>query len=66
MGTFQLKEGLFEYSVKRLAPEEREEALRRIEKSVRLTDNSLKQFMNIGNATAENVDPTQVDKLSNI
>jgi hypothetical protein len=66
MGTFQLKEGLFEYSVKRLAVEEREEALRRIAKSVRLTDNSLKQFMNIGNATSENVDSTQGDQQANI
>jgi hypothetical protein len=40
--------------------------LRRIEKSVRLTDNSLKQFMNIGNATAENVDPAQADKEANV
>jgi len=66
MGTFQLKEGLFEYSVKRLAPEAREEALRRIEKSVRLTDDSLKQFMNIGNATAENVDPANGDQQVSI
>jgi hypothetical protein len=66
MGTFQLKEGLFEYSVKRLLPEERADALRRIEKSVRLTDDSLKQFMNIGNTTVENADPPQSDQHANI
>jgi hypothetical protein len=53
MGTFQPKEGLFEYSVKRLGADEREEALRRIEKTVPLTDSSLKQFMNIGVAVAD-------------
>jgi hypothetical protein len=49
MGKFQLKEGLFEYSTKRLPTEEREDALRRIEKTVPLNDDELKRFMNIGN-----------------
>jgi hypothetical protein len=49
MGTFQAKEGLFEFSVKRLGAEEREEAVRRIEKNVPSIDPSLKAFLNIGN-----------------
>jgi hypothetical protein len=53
MGEFQLKEGLFEYSVKRLATDVREDALRRIERNLPLSDQSLKQFLNIGNAQAE-------------
>jgi hypothetical protein len=53
MGEFQLKEGLFEYSVKRLSTDVREDALRRIERNVPLRDQSLKQFLNIGNAQAE-------------
>ena len=56
MGDFQLKEGLFEYSAKRLPTGEREDALRRIEKAVPLTDDSLKRFMNIGNASTEHAD----------
>lgn len=51
MGNFQLKEGLFEYSTKRLPAEEREDALRRIERAVPLHDDELKRFMNIGKAT---------------
>jgi hypothetical protein len=51
MGNFQLNEGMFEYSTKRLPAEEREDALRRIEKAVPLNDDELKRFMNIGNAS---------------
>lgn len=59
MGNFQLKEGLFEYSNKRLPTEEREDALRRIEKAVPLNDDELKRFLNIGNAAdSEHVDLT--------
>jgi hypothetical protein len=48
MGEFQQKEGLFEYSIKRLAPDAQQEALHRIEAAVPLTDESLKRFLNIG------------------
>lgn len=51
MGTFQAKEGLFEFTVKRLGAQERDEAVRRIEKNVQSIDPSLKAFLNIGNQT---------------
>jgi hypothetical protein len=67
MGNFQLKEGLFEYSTKRLPTEEREEALRRIEKAVPLNDDQLKRFMNIGNtAEEEHVDLMHAAGLADI
>lgn len=67
MGNFQLKEGLFEYSTKRLPTEEREEALRRIEKAVPLNDDQLKRFMNIGNtAEDEHVDLMHAAGLADI
>jgi hypothetical protein len=48
MGTFKAKEGLFEYSIKRLRADQRHEALRRVERSVPVTDESLRSFLNIG------------------
>lgn len=54
MGKFVLKEGLFEYSVKELGLDERQDALRRIGKNTKLTDDSLKRFMNIGEVTVDN------------
>jgi hypothetical protein len=67
MGNFQLKEGLFEYSTKRLPTEEREDALRRIEKAVPLNDDELKRFMNIGNAAdGEHVDLMRAAGLADI
>jgi hypothetical protein len=67
MGNFQLKEGLFEYSTKRLPAEEREDALRRIEKAVPLNDDELKRFMNIGNsADSEHVDLMHATGLADL
>lgn len=48
MGTFKLKEGLFEYSKKRLGATERSDAIRRIQDSVPEMDSTLRQFLNIG------------------
>jgi hypothetical protein len=53
MGEFKPKEGLFEYSVKRLAPDVRHDALRRLERAVPLSDESLKRFLNIDTADNE-------------
>ena len=55
MGEFQQKEGLFEYSIKRLAPDAQQEALHRIEAAVPLTDESLKRFLNIGSGDSQTV-----------
>jgi hypothetical protein len=65
MGTFQAKEGLYEYSIKRLGADEREEALRRIQRNVRLTDDSLKEFMNIGTRADEHEDAAPSAHLPN-
>lgn len=47
MGTFEAKEGLFEYSIKRLGTHERKEALRRVARSVPAPDDSLREFLSI-------------------
>lgn len=65
MGTFEAKEGLFEYSIKRLGTQERREALDRVARSVPSTDESLKAFLNIGNHREEaSADTTQRGQLA--
>jgi hypothetical protein len=57
MGTFQAKEGLFEFSVKQLSADERDQAVRRIEKNVPGIDPSLKAFLNIGSGAGDEAHP---------
>jgi hypothetical protein len=57
MGTFQAKEGLFEFTVKQLSATERGEAVRRIEKNVPAIDPSLKAFLNIGDRADDEAHP---------